>query len=490
MNIFTKFSPKNKQLVFFLQQLKNLLFVLLVCEISTYLAILFSEYISTINTLLIFLVGVLTVTVLTNGFIYGLLASVACILIYNYFFLPPLHAFQIKNLNDLILIFFFMLASLICGTMASKFKHQTKIAKQNEKTAQLVNKISESFLTLTGVHSILKNGIHYLYEYTGYPCRAVLENENYNASIDHYETVDFKHILFNEKTSLILPIKGLSREIGTITLINQGKPLSQTEEIIVHAVLYQMSLILDRELLYQERERIKVTMEAEYLKSTLLRSISHDIRSPLTGIIGASNLILESYDTLDQKSMQKLATDINEEAAWLYHFVQNILDMTRISDGKLILGKEFESVDDLFNQAIIHVAWLKNSERLTVLIPDEILLVECDGKLIVQVLVNLLDNAHKHSGKDAAITLRAFLENDSLVFEVSDNGNGIDEHIKDTLFDSYVTLPRKIADSTRGVGLGLGICKTIVEAHNGTICAFNNHTGGATFQILLPYELS
>jgi two-component system sensor histidine kinase KdpD len=249
-----------------------------------------------------------------------------------------------------------------------------------------------------------------------------------------------------------------------------------------------MALVLDREFIYNERERIKLAMESEHLKSTLLRSISHDIRTPLTGIMGASSLVLDSFESLDEASMKHLISDINEEALWLINSVQNILDMTRISEGQLVVRKEFEAVDDLINQTVTHVSWLTRSNRLHVVVPDDIILVESDGRLIVQALVNLLDNAYKHSGNDTIIELKAYYEHESVIFEVSDNGTGIDESIKNSLFESFVTLPRDISDSSRGVGLGLAICKAIVNAHNGKITALNKPDGGAVFRIELPCE--
>jgi two-component system sensor histidine kinase KdpD len=204
--------------------------------------------------------------------------------------------------------------------------------------------------------------------------------------------------------------------------------------------------------------------------------------------MGASSMILDSYESLDENSIKKLVSDINEESAWLFNSVQNILDMTRISEGKLTLKKEYEAVDDLINQAVMHVPRLTTTNRLHVTIPEDILLIEVDGRLIVQVLVNLLDNAYKHSGNTSLVDLIAFKEKSDVVFEVSDNGFGIDEAIKDTLFDGFITLPRNSADSNRGVGLGLSICKAIVDAHDGKITAYNKPEGGAVFRIELPYE--
>jgi len=470
-------------------QMKYIIWVIIICVISTGLSVLLGETgMGKQNSLMIFLIGVLVITVLTKGYQYGFIASILNLFMFNYFFAEPLHSFAVSDLQDYVLIAFFLLASLICGTLSSKFQYQVKIANQNAHTAQLLYNISESFLKLSGVPSIIENGMNYIHDYTGYPCSVTLDRNKFDSKELNYTTSDFDIIEYNKNRKYTLPIKASVNEIGTITFANVELPLHSEVDMFIKTVLYQMALILDREFIYNERERIKVAMEGEHLKSTLLRSISHDIRTPLTGIMGASSMILDSYESLDENSIKKLVSDINEESAWLFNSVQNILDMTRISEGKLTLKKEYEAVDDLINQAVMHVPRLTSANRLHVTIPEDILLIEVDGRLIVQVLVNLLDNAYKHSGKTSMVELIAFREKADVVFEVSDNGFGIDEAIKDTLFEGFITLPRNSADSSRGVGLGLSICKAIVYAHDGKITAYNKPEGGSVFHVELPYE--
>ncbi len=242
------------------------------------------------------------------------------------------------------------------------------------------------------------------------------------------------------------------------------------------------------QMIYEERNKIALAIEAERLKSTLLRSVSHDIRTPLTGIMGASSTIIDNYSELDEKVIKELAQDINEESAWLIMTVQNILDMTRITEGNLTIKKDFEAVDDLIVQVVSRVSFLTKKNRLQVKMPDEIILVEVDGKLFVQVLFNLLDNAYKHSGENSTVTLSVETSEEEVVFTVSDNGNGIDKSIQDNLFQEFVTPLKHSEDKGRGVGLGLSICKAIVLAHDGKITAHNNENGGAVFTIKLPYK--
>jgi len=466
-----------------MKHFKYSLRLVIICIVSTIVSIAMNNMgIGKENTLMVFLVGVLTVTSVTRGYIYGAVAAILSVLLFNFFLTQPIHTLVISYSQDFILIVFFLIASLISSKMTSKFQHQTEVAKRNERTARLLYDITKGFLNVTGKENIVLKGINYIQDYVGNQCYVKLDSEE-----NFFCTPGLSEYVKNKDTYNI-PIKGVANQIGTMEIVNVKLPLSSENNMIIKTIIYQMAIVLDREFIYNEREKIKITMESERLKSTLLRSVSHDLRTPLTGIVGASELILDSYDNLDSKSIKKLVTDIKEESLWLINSVQNILDMTRISEGKLTVNKDYEAVDDLINQALTHVPHITTSGRLHVLAPDDIILVMVDGRLMVQVLVNLLDNAFKHSGEDTQIFLKAYQDDENVIFEVADNGMGINLEISDTLFDGFVTHNKNIADGSRGVGLGLAICKAIVTAHNGKITASNKETGGAIFKISLPIE--
>lgn len=459
--------------------------LVLICTISTIVSIVMRNMgIGKENTLMVFLVGVLTVTYVTRGYIYGAVAGVISVLLFNYFLTQPIHTLIISYSQDFILIVFFLIASLISSTMTSKFQYQTEIAKHNERTARLLYEITKGFLNVTGKENTVDKGINFINDYVGYHCYVRLDFEEKffcTPGLDDYN----ENI---QKESFKIPIKGVANEIGTMEIIDIKLPVSAETNMIIKTIVYQMALVLDREFIYDEREKIKIAMESERLKSTLLRSVSHDLRTPLTGIVGASELILDSYDKLDSNSIKKLVSDIKEESIWLIKSVQNILDMTRISEGKLTVNKNYEAVDDLINQALTHVPLLTSSCRFHVFVPDDIIIVMVDGRLIVQVLVNILDNAYKHTSEDTQIELKVYKSGINVIFEVADNGVGIDLTIMNTLFDGFVTYHKNIADGSRGVGLGLAICKAIITAHAGVITASNKKTGGAIFKISLPIE--
>jgi len=432
------------------------------------------------SIIMVFLVSVLVATVVTRGYFYGIIASVISVFIFNYFFTVPVHTFITYNPNDVILMIAFLGASLILGTMTNLFQQQLLIAKQNEHTARLLYKVTNSFLNITGQKNIILQGIKYIYQNTNYNSRVSL--------LDYSEiyTDECREFTTENMDSKEIPIQGLTKQLGIIEVIYDKNNFSLEHDLLIKTVITQMGLSLDREFMYNEREKIRVAMEREKTRSNLLRAISHDLRTPLTGIVGASGVIVDNIEQLDKSSISKLATDINDEALWLNKLVENILNMTRIDEGQFVMNKTYEVVDDIVYEAMDHISSLGKTRLISVSIPDEVVTLFIDGKLIVQVLINLLDNALHHTQDYCHIFLRVYTQGDYAIFEVADDGDGIDKSIEKSLFDSFVTFTNKIIDGKRGIGVGLSICKTIIEAHNGTITARESPEGGALFQFTLP----
>ena len=238
--------------------------------------------------------------------------------------------------------------------------------------------------------------------------------------------------------------------------------------------------------LSMEQERIQFAMEKEQMRSRLLRSIYHDLRTPLTGIAGASSLIAESGRELDRDSIVSLARDINDQSDWLIQMVENILNMTKIDSGNLVVEKLPEAVEDIISNAVDHVKGRRQNRRIEIAVPDTVFIVPMDGKMMVQVLVNLLDNAIKHTREDGQIRIRIQQKDGMIWFYVEDDGTGIDESIKDRLFEEFTTFRPVSQDVGKGIGLGLAICRAIVNAHGGRIYGENREEGGARFAFCLP----
>jgi two-component system sensor histidine kinase KdpD len=262
------------------------------------------------------------------------------------------------------------------------------------------------------------------------------------------------------------------------------------QELLLKAVAAQMAIALDRDSFYIEQEKIRLAMERERLRNTLLRAVAHDLRSPLTVLAGASGLLAGSIQVLTDPEKAKLAKDINEEVIWLTDLVENILSMTQIQESRLFLRRQEEVVDDAVNEAVKHVSPLLQGRKLSVTLPEEVVTAPMDIKLVTQVIINLLDNAARHTPPGCAVTLNVIPTEKEVTFEVCDDGPGIDPAIQDTLFEGFVQKSIKVEDGQRGLGLGLAICQAVVSAHGGTIKAENRSEGGSRFVFTLPVTVT
>lgn len=237
----------------------------------------------------------------------------------------------------------------------------------------------------------------------------------------------------------------------------------------------------------KKHERLRMEAEMEKLRANLLRSISHDLRTPLTSIVGSSSLLLES-NALEQTQRNELLAEIHKDARWLTRITENILSITKFSGTSVHLHKEHEVIEEIVSSAIVKSR--KNHPDIPVYVkkPDEILLAPMDGMLIEQVLLNLLDNAVVHGKHVSTIEVHIFKEHERIHIRVSDDGCGIQSSLFPHLFDGYVSAYKENTDDTRSMGIGLSVCRSIVQAHNGEINAYNNENGGASFEFWLPSE--
>lgn len=460
------------------RSIMKLIFVLVLSLLCSFLIIRLG--VGNESVIMIFLLGVLFVTVLTNGYIYGLVASVASVILFNFFFTEPRYTFFIYNAVDMMLLAFFLITAVVSGTVTSRLQRQMSISHRNELTARLLYEVAEGFLHVTGKRNIIIRGIKYIFDNTGFTSCVILNGDKQEYFSEQHEQKDRK--------SILIPIQGVTKQMGSIVVYCGQAALTFQQDLVVKTVAAQLGIALDREYSYNEREEIRIAMERERLRSTLLRSVAHDLRTPLTALTGASSLLVDEFERLLPEEQKKLAADISEEMTWLTNLVENILNMTRIGEGQLVLHKECEVVDDVVNEALSHMARVLQNRNLEVSLPDEVITLPMDGKLIVQVLVNLLDNAARHTLPDSSISLTVYARESETVFEINDNGHGIEAETIDRLFDGFVTSKNSVVDGKRGMGIGLAICKAVVEAHGGSIWAENRPEGGARFTFSLPME--
>lgn len=240
----------------------------------------------------------------------------------------------------------------------------------------------------------------------------------------------------------------------------------------------------------KQQEKIKAESEKERMRGNLLRAVSHDLRTPLTSIYGATSVIMENYDCLSKEKQLKLLGEIHEDSQWLIRMVENLLSVTRIDDNVTNVNKDFVVLEELMDSVIVKFKKHYPNQKVMVDVPNEFISIPMDPILIQQVLMNIMENAVVHAKGMTELKVSVYLENQRAVFEIEDDGCGIQEERLKRLFTGYVDRDLNVpTDGSRNnMGIGLSVCSTIIKAHGGTIYAKNRPEGGALFAFTLEME--
>ena len=239
----------------------------------------------------------------------------------------------------------------------------------------------------------------------------------------------------------------------------------------------------------KQQEHIRLEVEKEKMRANLLRAVSHDIRTPLTSIVGSASGVLDNHKVLSEEKILELISDIKEEAQWLIRIVENLLSVTRINDENASIKTEEEIVEEIVSSAVIKFKKRFSNIEVQVEAPEDFMMVPMDGILIEQVLVNLLENSVLHGKSTRLIRIIVEKGEGKLFFIIRDDGEGIDEMILPDIFEGNLQ-PRegKESDSKKNMGIGLSVCMSIIKAHKGNMTAENLNTGGAQFTFWLPMK--
>ena len=282
---------------------------------------------------------------------------------------------------------------------------------------------------------------------------------------------------------LYLSIRVNSRVYGVVGIYIGEEPLDSFEKSILLSILGECALSLENEKNAREKEEAAILAKNEQLRANLLRAISHDLRTPLTSISGNASNLLSNGNSFDETT--KLYSDIYDDSMWLINLVENLLSVTRLDEGRLNLNITEDLVDDVISEALHHVNRKSVEHHISVHNKEEYLLAKMDAKLMVQVIINMVDNAIKYTPKGSNILIKTWKHGDKAVISIADDGDGIPDDMKERVFDMFYSGANNIADSRRSLGLGLSLCRSIVNAHGGKIEVSDNTPHGAVFTITL-----
>ena len=288
-----------------------------------------------------------------------------------------------------------------------------------------------------------------------------------------------------KRNSTIYLIKTASKVYGSVVM-EGSESLEAFENSVLLSILGECALALENMRNAREKEEAKLLAENEKLRSNLLRSISHDLRTPLTAISGNAGILLSDSENLSPETRNQMYSDIYDDAAWLYNLVENLLAVTRIEEGRMKLNTQPQLVEEMVCEALQHISRKRSEHTITVSHQDELLLAKCDARLIVQVIINLVDNAIKYTPVGSHIEITTKGEEGRAIVSVADDGPGISDDEKERIFQMFYTGSNPIADSRRSLGLGLGLCKSIITAHGGLISVADHQPNGTVFTFTVP----
>lgn len=266
------------------------------------------------------------------------------------------------------------------------------------------------------------------------------------------------------------------------------QPLDAFENSILLSILGECAMSLENEKNAREKEEAAILARNEQLRANLLRAISHDLRTPLTSISGNASNLLSNGKSFDEDTKLQLYTDIYDDSMWLINLVENLLAVTRIEEGRLNIRASANLIDEVIAEALHHVNRKSVEHCITVKHEEDFILAKIDARLIVQVIINIVDNAIKYTPKGSHIQIKTRKQDEHVIVTVADDGEGIPDELKPKVFDMFYSGANKIADSRRSLGLGLSLCKSIIHAHGGTISVSDNIPHGTVFTFTLPAE--
>lgn len=497
--------------------LRETIYTLLLLIAATGIGLIFTRFgFSESNIITVFILGVLIISVVTINPLYSVVGSLISALLFNWFFIEPKFSFHTYETEYLVTFAIMLVSSLITGTLANRMKitarqatreeFRTKVLldtnqllQKAENTTEVIQITARQIITLLnrdvviylrGEDGKLGGGTEFLVSWTSESAFIPDANEKEIAEwvFSHQRSAGFRMEQYGGAKAQYHPISLNGYCCGVIAIRLNREPLEPFENSIVTSILGECALALENLRNAQEKERASVMVRNEQLRSNLLRSISHDIRTPLTSISGNASNLLSHYRQLDDETKEQIFSDIYDDSEWLIDLVENLLSISRIENGQMELHLSSEVMNDVIEEALKHVDRNASEHSIIVQNTDTILLADIDARLIMQVLINLINNAIKNTPPGSEICIESRQAGTEAVVTVRDNGPGIPDDVKPHVFEMFYTGRDKVADGRRGLGLGLALCKSIVESHHGRITLTDNDPTGCCFTISIPMK--
>ncbi len=491
---------------------KDYFFTVIIFAVCTLIGILFQRLNFTdTNIVTIYILGVLLTSMVTDGYLCSVVGSVISVFLFCFFLTEPRMSFQTYAVGYPVTFLIMLISSVLTGALAAKLKTHAKLSAQLAFRTQVLFDTDRLLQKAKGGTEILDITCTQLLRLLNRNITAyVVENGNLSdGKLFSVEKESAKNILtpeeqgvarwvyenrqragasthhFPQAKCLYLAIRGGDNVYGVIGIPMQKETLDYFEYSILLSVINECALAMENAQNAMEKEKNAVLAKNEQMRADLLRAISHDLRTPLCSISGNADMLVNNGDRLDEATKDQIYTDIYDDSEWLIGVVENLLSITRLNDGRLKIKFTDQLLDEVIAESLRHIN-KKHDEYKIVTDCEELVLARMDVRLIIQVLVNLIDNAIKYTPPGSIICIRGIKADGKAQISVEDNGPGIPDEMKPHIFEMFYTGKTTIADSHRSLGLGLALCRSIIEEHNGTLVLTDHAPHGCNFIFTLP----
>lgn len=447
--------------------------------------------------LMTYLLVALLLATRADGFLYAVLVALGSVVAYNFFFTAPRYTFHAYSLSAPIIFAFLLIGTLGASSLAIRLKRQATTAARRAYRTEVLLESSREFQAVVSLGACLETAAAQVVKILDRPVVMYQVDGAAHGGLLPPRVFDVPGSGGGDAEKLDLAAPG-EMAVASWVAANGEAAGATTDTLREARCLYLPIRSKDRVFGVAGLVMEQGDDDFGSFERNLLRAISHDLRTPLTSISGDADMLLASGDVLDEAQRKRLTSDIHEDANWLINLVENLLSVTRLDDGDVEVSRAPELVSDVLADALRHVSRFVSEHRLTVEIEDEFLLAQMDGRLIVQVVVNLLNNAIAYTPAGSSIRLTAHRERsasgDRVVVAVADDGPGIPPAEQARVFDLFYHGGRvgtgcedgEGGDARRGMGLGLSLCRSILRAHGSDIVLRDAYPHGCVFSFALP----
>ncbi|MBK8176071.1 MAG: DUF4118 domain-containing protein [Rhodospirillales bacterium] len=476
----------------------------IVTALALCLALLIKKELYVANVALIFLAGVVLCAA-RWGLPPALLACALSSVSLNFFFFPPLHNLAVREPENIVAVITFVGVAIFVGRLTARARTTATLAERraavNAELYAFARQLStvddlDELLTLTVRHIAATLGVNAILLLAEEDAMTVRAAAPPTVSIEPRDLAQARRSLALQRgatdddaaasaTYLFLPLRIATTTVGVVGLTRDARPpsLDADDRNFVEAIADQVAVAIERSLLAADVERARVMAETESLRSAMLSSISHDLKTPLASILGAATSLGCYSSYFEQQEREDLVATIREEAERMSCFIANLLDITRVESGTLQVMREATDVEEVIGAAVRRARRLLSRHRLQLSIAPDLPMLAIDGVLLEQTLFNLLDNAAKYSPDRSTITIEARWVDDRVMIKITDEGLGIHPPDVRRIFEKFYRSEHGRRQRA-GTGLGLAICRGFVEAMGGRIIAGNRtDRPGAVFMI-------